>query len=772
MGTVRKPVLGKENISTAYDETPQRSYKNIDASVTSRKGTTPLREKDLNNIAMPSRRNSSGSKFSLPKRKRKNQIVPLAPGEVESDDDDFDDSDPYVNKIISSNYTGTPVENTDVVHIVAPTKQNVKDKEIVIDGHIVLDLDLESNNYGSKEMAASFSRISPLSTGTRYSTIKAQSIDRIASPPGTDATAHVTDTARMDANSTSVRSDLHEAHPDSSQTDTSVSQRRHGNDDVDEVLDLHDLIDPYWDSLAETVSKTSKPLSRRATLEEKTARKTLVQQQIAKLKDNCELVMDFHGHMVTLINQLEAYNTRLSPESINEIGWVDQTSLPSVSASGLSTKYGYQSSPHISGGTSPIPVCKNSASSDSTGTLQTDTSSLHMDNRRTNTLSSSNFDQLHTKQAPHANSTTNIKPHLDMDSFVNFNESDYDNNALTCDPYESMINVYSLPGHCSNTNNDLRAHGGAGVNTNAGTKTNGSDMVHSGRPSWNERQISSGNTNTDTVAATGTNINTLDVPTATHDNILYRDQYAACDSPLNDRFRYGDAIGFKSSITHTQNKGSQPQGCFTRGLIPAANDEYEFDDGFDDDMDEIMADMEYPLEVSSVVVANQTALKKSTSKNHASRLDSPNFRANTSTKNYDNGSAHSALDKYGGNDFPFSRQIQKIMIKVFGLKQFRKHQLQAVNATMLGRDTFILMPTGGGKSLCYQLPAVASNGVTIVISPLLSLIQDQVSALVTNNIKAFHIGSNNNEDKIFMQLRQPGCNGIKLIYVTPEKVHN
>lgn len=121
-------------------------------------------------------------------------------------------------------------------------------------------------------------------------------------------------------------------------------------------------------------------------------------------------------------------------------------------------------------------------------------------------------------------------------------------------------------------------------------------------------------------------------------------------------------------------------------------------------------------------------------------------------------------------DFPWSNTIQEVLIRVFGLRDFRQNQLEVINCTMSKKDAFVLMPTGGGKSLIYQLSAVCTPGVTVVISPLVALISDQVSQLRVMNIPATFLGRGQDDSmEVFHRLNDRNSD-LKILYLTPEKV--
>jgi hypothetical protein len=111
----------------------------------------------------------------------------------------------------------------------------------------------------------------------------------------------------------------------------------------------------------------------------------------------------------------------------------------------------------------------------------------------------------------------------------------------------------------------------------------------------------------------------------------------------------------------------------------------------------------------------------------------------------------------------------------FGHQTFRQGQEEVIRYAMQGRDVFVLMPTGGGKSLCYQLPAWCSPGLSVIVSPLLSLIQDQVQSLTKLGVRAVFISSSNHSDarSITQELNAAEAHdGVKLLYLTPEKINH
>ncbi|XP_022081454.1 ATP-dependent DNA helicase Q1-like [Acanthaster planci] len=124
------------------------------------------------------------------------------------------------------------------------------------------------------------------------------------------------------------------------------------------------------------------------------------------------------------------------------------------------------------------------------------------------------------------------------------------------------------------------------------------------------------------------------------------------------------------------------------------------------------------------------------------------------------------------SDFPWSAELHRLKRSVFGIESLRAMQEQVMNTTLSGRDSLLVMPTGAGKSLCYQLPALISKGVTLVVSPLVSLMEDQVLALEQLGIPADLLNASTPPDKLkainaaMLDPKAP----LRLLYVTPEKI--
>lgn len=118
------------------------------------------------------------------------------------------------------------------------------------------------------------------------------------------------------------------------------------------------------------------------------------------------------------------------------------------------------------------------------------------------------------------------------------------------------------------------------------------------------------------------------------------------------------------------------------------------------------------------------------------------------------------------------QKIFYVLKKYYGFDTLRRGQFEIINSILNGRDTFCLMPTGGGKSVCYQIPAIIFQGITIVISPLISLMKDQVDNLRQVGIKATYINSTQSIETIKNILIDASMGEYKIIYISPERLES
>lgn len=121
---------------------------------------------------------------------------------------------------------------------------------------------------------------------------------------------------------------------------------------------------------------------------------------------------------------------------------------------------------------------------------------------------------------------------------------------------------------------------------------------------------------------------------------------------------------------------------------------------------------------------------------------------------------------------PSSEHLHQTLKQYFGYDRFRPGQQETIENALANRDLLIVMPTGGGKSLCFQLPALLRSGLTVVVSPLIALMQDQVESLQNNGIGATFLNSTVSAGEVRSRTEDILCGQIKLLYVAPERLLN
>ncbi|RYO74838.1 hypothetical protein DL764_010721 [Monosporascus ibericus] len=228
------------------------------------------------------------------------------------------------------------------------------------------------------------------------------------------------------------------------------------------------------------------------------------------------------------------------------------------------------------------------------------------------------------------------------------------------------------------------------------------------------------------------------------------------------------SIGARSNLPSAKSRKSPSRTLASRE--PGYDSNYSDEDL---DMSMVAEDLElHEVTSRSIQGASGRSVLSETSGNAVSRRQKPTVKraSSSSTKTY----FPPELMK-----FPWSPDVKRALKDRFRMSGFRHNQLEAINATLSGKDAFILMPTGGGKSLCYQLPAIVSSGrtsgMTIVVSPLISLMQDQVDHLRAINILAVTFNGESSpkaRQEIMSCFNESFPEHIfQLLYVTPEMVN-
>lgn len=113
---------------------------------------------------------------------------------------------------------------------------------------------------------------------------------------------------------------------------------------------------------------------------------------------------------------------------------------------------------------------------------------------------------------------------------------------------------------------------------------------------------------------------------------------------------------------------------------------------------------------------------------------------------------------------------RSVLKTTFGYDSFRNPQEEIIETLLQGNDAFVLMPTGGGKSLCYQIPALLLEGITVVVSPLIALMQDQVDALRQLGVRAAFLNSSLNRVECNAIEQQLLDNALDIVYLAPERL--